>query len=36
MLFVKRQEETPLPVPPLDAATAVAPAQTGQATFALG
>ncbi len=33
MLFVKRQEETPLPVPPLDEA---APAQTQQATFALG
>lgn len=33
MLFVKKQDETPLPVPPLDAA---APARTEQATFALG
>lgn len=33
MLFVRKQEETPLPVPPLDTA---APAQTEQATFALG
>ncbi len=33
MLFVKKHEETPLPIPPLDAS---APAQTEQATFALG
>lgn len=33
MLFVKGQEQPPLPIAPLDAA---APAQTQQATFALG
>jgi len=33
MLFVKKPEETPLSIPPLDAS---APAQAEQATFALG